>query len=291
VASLDAFLLSIYFFLKKKPLLSALSLVLACFFRYLFLLYLLVFLVLFYGKKELKKFVLSFSLTFTFLFLFFFLIFGQGFLSQTVLYHLESKMSKFRNPILYSHYLTMNLPLFFISSLTFLLFGGRKRMFYIALSLDAFILFFFKVGFAHYFLLSLPFYLFVLPSFGHKDILCVFFALYVLLNYPSILYHNTANQVVDGVLNYFEGKRGEVFGDSILMNLVSFKHGLRVPLDEFDADPIRVKLDPDVLERVREEEPDYLILSEFSPPEFLFSNYSSELSLEGLPSVQVFHKI
>ena len=284
-------LLSILFFLKKKPLFSAFSLTLACFFRYLFLLYLPVFMVLFYRKKELKKFILSFVFIFSSLSLLFFLTFGQSFLSQTVLYHVESKMSEFKNPAFYSHYLTMNLPLLFISSLTFLLFGRKKRMLYTAISLDAFILFFFKVGFAHYFLLSFPFYLFVLPSFDYKDVLYVFFVLYVLLNYPSILYHNTTNQVVDSILNYFEGKQGEVFGDSILMNLVSFKHGLRVPFDEFDADPIRMKLNSNVLEMVREEGTDYLVLSEFSPSEFFFPGYTQELSLEGLPDVWVFHKI
>ena len=284
-------LLSLLLFLRKKPLLSAFSLVLACFFRYLFLLYFPVFVALFYGEKELKKFVLSFSLIFTSFFLLLLLIFGQDFPSQAILYHLGSKMSKFRNPFLYSHYLTMNFPLLFISSLTFLLSGRGKKMFYIAISLDAFILLLFKVGFAHYFLLSLPFYLFVLPSFEYKDVLYVFFVLYVLLNYPSILYHNTANQVIDGILNYFEGKQGEIFGDSILMNLVSFEYGLRVPFDEFDADPIRMKLNPDVLEMVRGEGPDYLVLSEFSPSEFFFSGYSRELSLGGLPDVWVFHKI
>ncbi|RLG16257.1 hypothetical protein DRN62_03920 [Nanoarchaeota archaeon] len=284
-------LLSIYFFLKKKPLLSALSLIFACFFRYLFLLYFPILITLFREKKkELREFILYFLL-FSSSFLLLSLIFGQKFLSQTILYHLKSKMGAYQNPIFYSRYLTMNLPLLFISFLFFLLSKERRLVFYLPFLLDAFLLAIFKVGFAHYFLISLPFYLFILASFEQKDILCLFFFLYVVLNYPSILYHNTPNKGIEEVLRYFEDKKGEVWGDSILMNLVGFKHNLEIPFNEFDSDPIRMELNPDVLERIRARAPDYLVLSENSPRTFFFPGYSQELFAEGLPDFWVFHKI
>lgn len=288
-------LLSLYLAFKGRPFLSAISLTVAIFFRYLLLFY---FPIILYFIQDKKKFIVySLSVLGTF-FLVSFIIFGPEFIQDTFLYHLKSKIKGAKRARFLKDYLFLNSGLVFLSFL--LLYFKQDIRDYLELILipifiDILLLSIFQLGFYHYFLISLPFYILVISNFfktRFKVEILVFLSILLLFGGSTIAYHNTLHQGLKATEQFFRGKSGSIWGDSIVVNYLSFYMDKEIKLGAMDLDPSRLKYDESIMNRIEQDPPKYLITTENTKGAFssLLRKYTPVKRIESRPEIQIYRE-
>jgi hypothetical protein len=243
-------------------------------------------------EKEVFKYLVGFGIVF---FVAFLLIFGQNLFEQTFSYHLLSKTGDYSSQTIFGDFFTMNFPFIFLSMVIFYL--TRKKEVLIPIFLDLATLGLFRVGFSHYFFLSIPLYIIFLTFYSEKkgisEQLIIFIILFTMINQQTIIYHNAPNPGLNSLISFMESKNGTIWGESITMNIVSFLNGNQIIDNEMDAETLRLILNPGISESVFSKDPDYLILTQYSSSE-IFSkellSYNLVFESNSTPNIFVFQK-
>jgi 4-amino-4-deoxy-L-arabinose transferase-like glycosyltransferase len=250
------FLLSFYFLLKDKTLLSAIFVSISFFTRYLILLLIpFVLIYLFFCKKKSLKNFLTYLVFITFgLFLVIYSFFRFNFIRDTVIYHFGSNIKLSLGLANWVwQYFSLGFFTEFIAIIS-LAFGYFKKdyklMLFSAYPLfyDITILLLFKQVIYHYFAFALPL---LAISFGatfsqSKFIELKIFLIFILLlsfvtNLKSLVYYfdRNKNLVFDEIVNYtleFTKKNDLIFGETRITNYVSFVAKRRIVNNYFDSD-------------------------------------------------------
>jgi hypothetical protein len=250
------FLISFYFFIRKRIFVSGLFLLLSILTRYLTLL-LLPFLMLYiflYHKKQFSKFLFFFILISLCSFAIIYLLFGYNFIEDTGIYHLGRNI-KFEVGLAnwIWQYISFGFFTIFISLICISIGYFRKDLKLILFSsfpliYDITILLVFKQVIYHYFTFALPL-LFIgfgkaFVSIGFKEV--KFFLIFVLLlsllgNWESLCYYfdKNKNLVFSELVNYAlesTQKNDLIFGEPRSVNYISFVTNRKIALNYFDSD-------------------------------------------------------
>jgi hypothetical protein len=250
------FLMSFYFFIRKRIFVPSLFLLLSILTRYLALLlspFLMLYIFLFH-KKQFPKFLFFFMLVSLCSFAIIYLLFGYNFIKDTVIYHLTRNI-KFEAGLAnwIWQYISFGFFTTFISLICISIGYFKKDLKLILFSsypliYDITILLIFKQVIYHYFAFALPL-LFV--SFGRgfvsisfKEV--KFFLAFILLlsvfgNWKSLYYYfdKNKNLVFDELVNYTLGsthKDDLIFGEPRSINYISFVTDRKIALNYFDSD-------------------------------------------------------
>ena len=262
-------LLSLYFILDKKPILSAFFCTLAIFTRYLLFFYLPILFYFSYKNNTHRKFIFSFLFIFSVFFVTSSLLFNHSFVKDTILYHLFSKIIYGIRPVIIE-YLAMNSPFIFLS-LFFLYFNKKYRLYAIMpLLLDVVILLMFKLSFYHYFLISLPFYSIMaghlITKTEYMEAFFVIFLFMIFANMGSIFFNNTASSDLFVAKTFFNNlTKPRLFGDPIVTNYLAFVSDAKIIGNYFDGDINRLRFENYIFEDIFSNKPDYFIASDYYP--------------------------
>jgi hypothetical protein len=275
------FLLSFYFLLKNKTLLSAIFMSISFFTRYLVLLsipFVLIYLFL-YKKKSLKYF-LTYLVFITFgLFLVIYSFFGFNFIRDTILYHFGSNI---KLSLGLANWIWQYFSLGFFTgfiAIICLIFGYFKKDYKLMLFstyplfYDLTILLIFKQVIYHYFAFALPL---LAISFGRtfsqskfidlKLFLFLILLLSFVTNFKSLVYYfdRNKNLVFDEIVNYtleFTEENDLIFGEPRIINYVSFVAKRRIVNNYFDSDLKHLNFEglEKVVEEVKKAKPKIIV--------------------------------
>jgi len=291
------FLLSFYFHLKDKTLLSAIFMSISFFTRYLILLLIpFVLIYLFLYKKRSLKYFLSYLIFISFgLFLVIYSFFGFNFIRDTVIYHFGSNIKLslgLANWIL--QYLSLGFFTEFISIIC-LIFGYLKKDYklmlfsFYPLFYDITVLLLFKQVIYHYFAFTLPL---LAISFGRtfsqsKFIELKIFLILILLfalisNTRSLIYFfdRSKNFVFDELVTYtleFTKKDDLIFGEPMTTNYVSFVTDRRIINNYFDSDLKHLNFEGlgKVIKEVKKAKPK-IIITDYNFYKIFYINFEDE---------------
>jgi len=291
------FLLSFYFLLKDKTLISAIFMSISFFTRYLILLLIpFVLIYLFLYKKRSLKYFLTYLIFISFgLFLTIYSFFGFNFIRDTILYHFESNIKLSLGLANWVwQYFSLGFFTEFISIIC-LIFGFFKKdyklMLFSAYPLfyDITILLLFRQVIYHYFDFALPL---LAISFGRafsqsKFIELKIFLIFILLlslftNFKSLIYYFDKNKnfVFDELVNYtleFTQKDDVIFGEPRTMNYVSFVANRRIVNNYFDSDLKHLNFEglEEVIEEVKKAKPKIIVADE-NYYEIFYKNFEDD---------------
>jgi 4-amino-4-deoxy-L-arabinose transferase-like glycosyltransferase len=279
--SLLFFLLSFYFLLKDKPLLSAILMSISFFTRYLVLLLIpLVLIYLFLYKKKILKYFLAYFIFISFgLFLVIYSFFGFKFIRDTIIYHFGSniKLSLGLANWIWQ-YFSLGFFTEFIAIIS-LIFGYIKKDYKLMLFsvyplfYDITILLLFKQVIYHYFAFALPF---IATSFGRtfsqskfidlKLFLILILLLSFITGFKSLVYcfDKNKNLVFYEIVNYtLENTQKDdlIFGEPRTINYVSFVTNRKIALNYFDSDLKHLSFEglEKVVEEVKKAKPKFIV--------------------------------
>ena len=291
------FLLSFYFLLKNRLLISAILMSLSFYTRYLVLL-LIPFVLLYllkYKRKEVKKFlVLVLSTSIVILFVLY-TLFGSNFIIDTVFYHFESNI---KIPLSLANWIWQYFSLGFFTifiSLLSLTFGYFKKDYKIMLFsaypliYDLIVLLIFRQVIYHYFAFALPliFIVFgkVFSSSKFKEVkifLILILALSIFTNLQSLIYYfdESINSAFVEVVNYTlenTEKDDLIFGEPRMINFVSFVTNRKIVNNYFDSDlkHLNFKGLEKVVSEIKEAKPK-IIIADANFYEVLYINFEDE---------------
>lgn len=250
------FLLSFYFLLKDKTLISAIFMSISFFTRYLVLLLIpFVLIYLFLYKKRSLKYFLTYLIFISFgLFLVIYSFFGFNFIRDTVLYHFESNIKLslgLANWVWQYFSLGFFTEFIAITSLTFGYFKKDYKLILFStysLFYDFTILLIFRQVIYHYFAFALPLVAVVFGgTFSHskfielKAFLILLLFLSFISNFKSLVYlfDRNKNYVFDDAVKYtlnFTTQDELIFGVPSVVNYVSFLTGRKIVRNYFDSD-------------------------------------------------------
>ncbi len=293
--SLFLSLLSLNLFLRKRISSSAYVFTLALFVRYLSILFLPIFFLVPGKRKEKKKFVIYFFIFSILYFLFFSIVFGKEFLSQTIYFHVSSKiLSNFRKKNFYQ-YINYNIfPLFSIL-ISFFLFRKRKSLLLLSsfyIFSDLFILLSLNQISFHYFLFSNVYGMIIasliFSSTKDKEVkvlLLLAFLCYFLVNLPTLFFYfkkenfSFLDQILEKICDGCK-----VFGDPIPINYAILNGNIR-PIDNlYDTYPRHLKYRGiiQIKEMIKKEKPILVFCDNFYEEEFgdIMKYYSPVEALE-----------
>jgi hypothetical protein len=291
------FLLSLYFFLKDKTLLSAIFMSISFFTRYLILLlipFVLIYLFL-YKKKSLKYFLAYLVFISSGLFLVIYSFFGFNFIRDTILYHFGSNIKLSLGLANWVwQYFSLGFFTEFISIIC-LIFGYFKKDYKLILFsaypffYDIAILLLFRQVIYHYFAFALPL---LTISFGRvfsqsKFIELKFFLIFILLlslftNFKSLIYYFDKNKnfVFNELVNYtleFTQKNDLIFGEPRTINYVSFVTNRRIVNNYFDSDLKHLSFEglEKIIEEVKKAKPKIIVADE-NYYEIFYKNFEED---------------
>jgi hypothetical protein len=291
------FLLSFYFLLKDKTLLSAIFMSISFFTRYL-ILFLIPFVLIYlfsYKKKSLKYFLTYLSIFSFGLFLVIYSFFWFNFIRDTVIYHFGSNIKLslgLANWVL--QYLSLGFFTGFISIIC-LIFGYLKKDYKLMLFsiyplfYDITILLLFKQVIYHYFAFTLPL---LAISFGRtfsqsKFIELKIFLILILLfalisNTRSLIYFfdRSKNFVFDELVTYtleFTKKDDLIFGEPMTTNYVSFVTNRKIVNNYFDSDLKHLNFEGlgKVIKEVKKTKPK-IIITDYNFYKIFYINFEDE---------------
>jgi hypothetical protein len=291
------FLLSFYFLLKDKPLLSAIFMSISFFTRYQILIlipFILIYLLI-YKKNSSKKYLTYLFIISVSMFLIIYSVFGFNLIRDTVFYHFESNIKlslELANWVW--QYLTLGFFTNFIAIIS-LAFGYFKKdyklMLFSAYPLfyDLTILLLFRQVIYHYFIFALPL---LAIAFGKafsrsrfvelRVFLISILLLSLIANYKSLVYYFDKNKnfVFDELVNYtleFTQKDDLIFGEPRTVNYISFVTNRRIVNNYFDSDLkyLNFKGLEKVIEEVREAKPKIIVVDR-NYYEIFYSSFEKE---------------
>jgi 4-amino-4-deoxy-L-arabinose transferase-like glycosyltransferase len=294
------FLLSFYFLLRDKTLISAMFISISFFTRYLILLlipFVLIYLFL-YKKKTLKYFLTYLAIISFGFFIVIYSFFGFNFIRDTVIYHFGSniKLSLGLASWIWQ-YFSLGFFTAFISIIS-LIFGYFKKdyrlMLFSAYPLfyDITILLIFKQIIYHYFAFCLPL---IAISFGRafsqskitdlKLFLFLILLLSFITNFKSLVYYfdRNKNLVFDEIVNYtleFTQENDLIFGEPRVINYVSFVTNRRIVNNYFDSDLKHLNFEglERVFEEIKRAKPK-IIVAYKNYYEILYKNFEDEYEM------------
>jgi len=287
------YLLSFYFLLNRKTVLSSIFLSLAIFTRYLVVLLvpILVIYLFKYQRKKLSRSIFYFSLINILSFTLLYTLFGSDFFISTILYHFQANIEISQFAGLGEQYLALGFFTIFMS-LICLIHGYLKKdskillfAFY-PLIYDLVILLIFKQVIYHYFAFMLPF---IFVAFGVtlvksklsvvKFSLLTILALSFFTNLTSLnfYFNEDENKVFNELVDYTLINTNQddlIFGSATPTNYVSFVTDRKIVGNYFDSDLKFISFygKERVLSEVKNAEP-ILIFATQSYADFFEDNY------------------
>jgi len=306
-------LLSILFYLKNKNLLSAILFVSSVYVRYFAAPLILIFLVL--DKARFKKFFLFSICVSVALFTVFYGFFGFDYLSDTILFHLSSKIGT-PNPFNFQYW-SFNFPLVLLSLVAIGLGFFKKEKVFVFLSVvpllvDIVLLVVLRAPFYHYFMLSLPFYaliigkLFTLSKDKILQILIfgiILFAVYnniATIDYYLNPYHANKYFEMASFISNNTNSSDKIIGDPSAASFIAFTANISVPLEYTDSFTQHILYEgpSDFVRVLQQEKPKFFIESYnlnnsyyFSIPEikdYVMTHYYNVLNITGIPTYYIY---
>lgn len=312
-------LLSTYVLLKKDRnrgwFLASVLFSTAVFFRYIALLYLpFLFLLLREMKIKIKKFAIAVPTIMAIFFLICMAVFGEGYLNQTIYYHVFSKASMVAPVEQRMQYLNMGFFSIFLALLSLSIAYQEKDRKLAILSMtallpDMLMLIGLKLVFYHYFIISLPFYSMVagISLISSKDrlvkiIIAVIISLSILSNLQTIDFHinpkyaNRFYEISDLVQS--ETLENEtIFGEPVMTNYISLITGREIAANYLDSYIRHLMFEgtEKAVEKIMVDQPKILIEMEnyyLTDPNLkdLFDDYILEKAFSGVPNYLVYAK-
>jgi hypothetical protein len=276
------FLLSFYFLLKERLLISAIFMSISIFTRYLVLFlipFVLIYLFL-YNRKNLKGFLIYFSFALFGMFLVIYYFFGFKFIRDTIIYHFWSniKLSLELADWIWQ-YLSLGFFTEFISFIS-LAFGYLKKDYKLIIFsaypiiYDFVILLIFKQVIYHYFAFVLPF---LSIAFGRtfsssrfvelKIFLILILFISLFSNFQSLIYYfdKSKNYFFDELVSYtlqLTEKKDLIFGEPRSINYISFVTGRKIVNNYFDSDLKYLSFEgfEKVVEEVKKGKPNIMVV-------------------------------
>lgn len=302
-------LISTYFLLKGKPVLSSVSFSVAVLFRYFAIFYFPFLLLILYLRNEKKlKFFLSSFIILSFFFVTLFLVFGQNYFEQTIAYQFFSKVEVSSG----TQYWEIGLFYYFLALISALiLFIEKDKITFlfasITLIVDPIILLVFKLSFYHYFLISLPFCIMAVSkavTFRYNVVrvmIPLILFLSIIYNFQTIDYYVNPNHsenfyLINDFIEKNTSKDAKIFGEPIVTNYVSFETGRGVAGNYFDSYLQHLNFESldKVIEKLERDKPGIFIemevyyLSDPSIRKFVMDDYKLERKFEGAPSYSIY---
>ncbi|MDT7858488.1 MAG: glycosyltransferase family 39 protein [Candidatus Aenigmarchaeota archaeon] len=276
------FLLSFYFLLKERLLISAIFMSISIFTRYLvlFLIPLVLIYLFLYNRKILKGFLIYFAFALFGIFLVIYYFFGFKFIRDTIIYHFWSniKLSLELADWIWQ-YLSLGFFTEFISFIS-LAFGYLKKDYKLIIFsaypiiYDFVILLTFKQVIYHYFAFVLPF---LSIAFGRtfsssrflelKIFLILILFISLFSNFQSLIYYfdKSKNYFFDELVSYtlqLTEKNDLIFGEPRSINYISFVTDRKIVNSYFDSDLKYLSFEgfEKVVEEVKKSKPKIMVV-------------------------------
>lgn len=301
---------------KKSAYLASIPFVLSIFTRYLSMLYLPMIIALCYdNKQKIKEFLAASVILFLLTGSALLLLFGEGFVDQTIKYHIFSKVSMGSPESQKMQYWNMGFFTIFLSTISAMVGYIEKDKKLMLLSIvpiivDLTILFGINLIFYHYFLISVPLYSIAAGrAFSKSDekivkiIIPTILLLMILSNTQTIDFylnpsHSENFYKISELIKENTSKNDTIFGEPIMVNYVSFSTGRRVSGNYMDSYLRHMLFEntTEVINNIESDTPEFIIDMDnyySSRIEFdeLFSKYQLKETFDGNPTYFVYERI